>query len=258
MNRFTSILKKINEQLDLPQPQKSRVILEIAADLEDLYNLYIDRGLDENEAARKAVEKFDVEKEALNELISIHQSPFQKFFYGLSGQVQIWWERAALVIILIIILATTLTATLTSNFVQQSSKFVWPLIGIFVVILVLSVSKIYTLYIKKDHSLEKARAGLPLILFLILLNFAFGTLGYYIELFSSGSEQYFVGLIAVLATEYSELHTTTTSVAQYHLRYASVMLVNISITVFTSVFWFLLHNKIHKIEQEEAVWLLKS
>jgi len=257
MSRFAPVLKKINEKLDLPQPQKSRVILEIAADLEDLYNVYIERGLGKEEAIRKAVEKFDVDEKALSELITIHQSTFQKFFYGLSGQVQIWWERAALAIILLIILVSTLTVTLTTQFLHQSSKFVWPMLSIFVLILVLSITKIYILYIKKDHSVKKTRTGLPLILFLILLNFIFGILGYFIELYSSGSEPFFAGLMAIFTTDYSEFNTTPTYVAQYHIRYASVMLINISITIFTLIVWFLLYNKMHKIEQEEAICLLE-
>ena len=41
MKQFTALLKSINERLDLPQPTKSRIILEIAADLDDLYQLYL-------------------------------------------------------------------------------------------------------------------------------------------------------------------------------------------------------------------------
>ena len=37
MNRFASILSALNERLPLPQPARSRVLLEIAADLEACY-----------------------------------------------------------------------------------------------------------------------------------------------------------------------------------------------------------------------------
>lgn len=59
MNPFNPLLKRINDKLDLSQPAKSRIVLEIAADLEDLYRIYRDRGLSEEEALHKAQEKED-------------------------------------------------------------------------------------------------------------------------------------------------------------------------------------------------------
>ncbi len=47
MNRFAPLLKSINARLDLPQPTKSRIILEIASDLEDMYQFYQSQGPDE-------------------------------------------------------------------------------------------------------------------------------------------------------------------------------------------------------------------
>jgi len=60
MTQFTPILKRINERLDLPQPTKSRIILEIASDLEDTFRFYLQKGLDEQESFQKAEEKFDL------------------------------------------------------------------------------------------------------------------------------------------------------------------------------------------------------
>ena len=44
MKQFTPILKRINERLNLPQPTKSRIILEITCDLEDAYDFYLENG----------------------------------------------------------------------------------------------------------------------------------------------------------------------------------------------------------------------
>jgi len=45
MDNFKPILKEINSKLDLPQPTKSRIILEIAADLNDTFDTYKKQGL---------------------------------------------------------------------------------------------------------------------------------------------------------------------------------------------------------------------
>jgi biopolymer transport protein ExbB/TolQ len=52
MRRFTEILRGAAERLDLPQPTKSNVLLELAADLEDLFLHYRSQGQDEEEAIR--------------------------------------------------------------------------------------------------------------------------------------------------------------------------------------------------------------
>jgi hypothetical protein len=78
MNRFASLLREVNNRLNLPQPTKSRILLEMAGDLEDLYNFYRGQGLDENEAVQKAEEKIDASYEALAELVEIHQTSYRK------------------------------------------------------------------------------------------------------------------------------------------------------------------------------------
>ena len=35
MKRFTSLMQEIEAKIDLPQPVKSRILLEIASDLDD-------------------------------------------------------------------------------------------------------------------------------------------------------------------------------------------------------------------------------
>lgn len=54
MNRFGARLREIHERIDLPQPLKSRIILEIASDMNDTYEELRGRGLGEEEAARRA------------------------------------------------------------------------------------------------------------------------------------------------------------------------------------------------------------
>jgi hypothetical protein len=45
MTRFSDTLRALNERLDLPQPVRSRILLEIAGDLEDLEQHFLDSGL---------------------------------------------------------------------------------------------------------------------------------------------------------------------------------------------------------------------
>ena len=72
MSRFHSVLSQTGERLHLPKATKSLILVEIAADLEDLFQHYLERGLSEEEAAAKAEEKVDMTDEALVELVQIH------------------------------------------------------------------------------------------------------------------------------------------------------------------------------------------
>jgi hypothetical protein len=57
MARFSSIIRDLNSRLDLPQPARSRVLLEIHADLEDLYEFYLQKGAEAAEAEKMAEER---------------------------------------------------------------------------------------------------------------------------------------------------------------------------------------------------------
>ena len=50
MTRFRDILLRTSDRLELPQPVKSRILLEISADLEDIYDECVSRGMSGEEA----------------------------------------------------------------------------------------------------------------------------------------------------------------------------------------------------------------
>jgi hypothetical protein len=97
MSRFAKVLNKVSDALDLPQPTRSRIVLEMAGDLEDLYQHHLAQGLDEEQAARRAEEAFAASEEALKHLSRIHESGG-----GLADRVVLqagsWWEKALLLI----------------------------------------------------------------------------------------------------------------------------------------------------------------
>ena len=65
MKRFAAVLRNIDKVLNIPQPSRSRVILEISADMQDLYEYHIRQGLDDKQALRRTVEDFDLSDEEI-------------------------------------------------------------------------------------------------------------------------------------------------------------------------------------------------
>ena len=258
MKQFTPILKSINERLNLPQPTKSRIILEIACDLEDAYNFYLEKGLSEDDALKRSEEKFDLTDEALDELIAVHQTLFRKFLDKIAGQTQSIWERIILCLIFIIILALSTQTFAFTPFFLKASKFVWPILGIFFSVIILSLPKFYYLYIKKDHQLSKLYNGLHSILFLGVINLSIGVFGYLKELYSAGvSGLFFISYLGCLVNWYVPgSDQNLLNITQWMMKSSTLAMFCISVTIFTTAIWFLLLNKITKIEQAESMYLL--
>ena len=260
MKQFTPLLERINDRLNLPQPTKSRILLEISADLEDLYRFYIGQGLSDNEAKQKSEEKIDLTDEALAELVNIHQTFFRRLMDKIGEQAQTQWERIILVFVFLIIVTLGGQSVISTRFFKQASLFVFPVLGIFFTVFLLSLHKFYFLYIKKDHQLDKLRNGLNAILFLGIMNLSIGVFGYIKELYSAGIQGlFFVSYLGFLITSYGpEASNELMLITQWMMKSSSLVMLCILVAIFTAMVWFILLNKVSIIEQAEASYLLKD
>ena len=257
MKHFTQLLKSINERLNLPQPTKSRIILEIAADLDDLYQLYLSRGLEENEAAKKAVDKIDLTDEALNELVQIHQSLIRKLLHKITAQAQSRWEKVIFVLLLIFVVAISIQGVFSAQFFLQASKWIYPVLGIFLSAILISIPKFYQLYIKKDHQIKKLRSGLDLIIGMGVLNLVVGIMGYVMELYMAGSNALlFVNHLAyIITTQEVGSAQILSDITTWMIKSSSLIMSTLLSTIFIAFIWYFLMNKVFKIERAEAAVL---
>jgi hypothetical protein len=72
MSPFAAELRALAARLDLPEPVRRRVLLEVAADLEDLYAAGLAGGLDERAARARALERVELDDEAIAQLAQVH------------------------------------------------------------------------------------------------------------------------------------------------------------------------------------------
>ena len=258
MKQFTPLLKSINERLDLPQPIKSRIILEIAADLDDLYQLYLSRGIKENEAAQKAEEKIDLTDEALNELVQIHQSLFRKLLDKITAQTQNRWERVAFVLMLLFIAAISVQAVFSTQFLTQASKWIYPVLGISLTAILISIPKFYQLYIKKDHQVKKIRSGLSLIFGMGVLNLVIGVMGYVMELYMAGSNALLFAnhLVYIITTQEVGSVQRLSDITTWMIKSSSLIMFTFVSTIFIAFICYMLMNKVLIVERAEAAVLL--
>ncbi len=259
MNKFTLFLKRINERLSLPQPLKSQILLEVAGDLEDIYEFYKNKGLNEHEAMQKAEEKLDLTDDTLSELIRVHQSVYGKLMNRISEQAQTRWERIFLILTILFVGVLSGRQILSTQFFLQSSSFIWPILGIGCIVIVLSIVKFYNLYIKKDHNIKNLRTGLGSILFFGGASLLTGTIGYYIELYSAGGFGALLEakLIFVVHTS-TGFDETSRYIADWMIKSSSMIMTSMFVAIFAALVWFILVNNVIKIEQLEAEVLLEE
>ena len=129
MSRFVSLLNEINEKLDVPQPTKSRILLEISADMDDLFLTYLEQGKGEVEAQSLTEEMFRFDDVSIKELAEIHQPFFRKWIDRFTAQTQTKWERTSLVFVLLFVAIFAGQMISPSQFFLSASLFVYPLLG---------------------------------------------------------------------------------------------------------------------------------
>ena len=259
MSRFVFLLNEINEKLDIPQPTKSRVLLEISADMDDLFSTYTEQGKSEEEAFSLTEEMFKLDESAIKELAEIHQPLFRKWMDRFTAQTQTKWERATLVIALLFIALFAGQVISTFDFFQSASAFVYPILGVGLASIVIAIRRFYSLHIKKDHDIHTLRNGLTQLAVLSAVVFFIGAWGYIIEIYSHGGgvalpAGSLINVIITVAPSQSQLH----GLAGCFTRSASVVLSALFISSLIAMLWFILVNKVSQIEQLDAEYLLKK
>ena len=171
MSRFAEVLRRNSDRLDLPQPARSRVLLEIAADMEDVYALQRERGLDEAAAMREAVESCALSDEALAELARVHRGSVRRALDRISSGALRLWER--LLLFLFFASACYMGGWLTkgARIARDSGPFAWPILLVAVIAPVVAIAKFYQLFLKQDHRWRGLQRGLAPLLGMALLLF---------------------------------------------------------------------------------------
>ncbi len=98
MHRFGPALRKVAAELDLPRRARTALLLELAADLEDVYEHYRAEGLGEAEAARRAEATVLASPEVIRRLGRLHVNPWQGWAEGVSATLRGGFDVVLLVV----------------------------------------------------------------------------------------------------------------------------------------------------------------
>jgi hypothetical protein len=244
MNRFSELLREASEKLDLPQPAKSRILMEMAADLNGAYRSYLDQGMTEGEAEQKARARFAANDEILAQLASIHQSPLRLWLDRISAQAQSRGERLVLAAILAFVVLYTGRLMAATRFLEQASSSIWPVMGIALIALGFTVAKTYQLYLKQDHRLREVRRWLGLLLVLAIASLSVSIFGFLLDLRRL--------LIRLAAGDFA----AGDSLVSWLMAGSATMVSGLLTSLLIALAWFVLMNKAGRIEEAEAAALL--
>jgi hypothetical protein len=246
VSRFLGVLRRTAARLDLPQPVKSHVLLEMAADLEDLFHAYRQRGLSEEEAEREVRERFDASDDALRELARLHRSTFRRWMDRFSTQAQSRWERIVLGLSLVFVAVVTGRPLVSTAFFREASGFVWVAIVIGIVAAGIFLAKAYRLYVKKDHRVRDLRKWLPSLLMLTCAGMCNGIFGFFLM---------FQLTMRRISEDYE---TAAFRFADWIVGSTATMILSLMVSILAALFWFVLMHKVRRVELAEAAPMLEA
>jgi hypothetical protein len=247
MTRFANVLNEVEDGLQAPEPARTRILLEMAADLEDSYDHHLGQGLDEAEAVRRAEEAFAISDETLRLLERMYQpsfsSPVERFFQ----QVGTIWSTTLLVILLAFELFLAFRISSDRSFFAYPSPFLWPIVLLAVAAIVFTVWKLAQIFSRQGKDVRRLRTGLGVPLFFAGLSIAIAFLGFLFHL------QRFFRTNAAGAPE-----TLFMNFAGWMVSISSLMTIGLLTAILAGMVWFALSSLVIHREAREMERLLQT
>lgn len=247
MSRFADVLQQARSRLAVPEPSRSRILLEMASDLEDSYQYYLRQGNEEDEAIRRAEEAFATSDEALNHLVKIHQSSHSGLADRVSDQAGTVWERVLLLALLAFEIWLAIQVLSTSSLFVHVSPFVWPIAGLALAAIGLTIWKLSQIFSSVAGDVRRLRTGLGALLFCAGASLAVATCGFLYHL------QRFFRLNANDAPE-----ALFTNFAGWMIEISSLMTLGLLGAILTGLVWYALTRLVSRAERRQVEALLEA
>jgi len=236
MSRFNVFLHRTGERLALPKATRSLILVEIASDLEELFNYYVQQGQSEEEAATRAEEKVDMSDEALAELVRIH-SDARGWTDRVARRAQPFWERIALALIVLFFIAST-TLDHGVGLFAHLTVFIWPIIGILLALVMFFIVQMMQF---SDHqSPRRLRDSLATPLFLGAASLVVGFAGTGIILYRT------------LMRMAADPEHAAPLFAKAVLGSTATLAIALIVTLGAGVAWFVLAGRVARLEDDVA------
>ncbi len=160
MSGFSSELFDLAAVLDVPQPMRARIILELDADLRDLEQALLDSGVSSEEAHQRSATILIPNSEALAELVHCHRAIYLRLVDRFSDPVRHRFERIVFGLTVATLSGLGLFALTGLNLFSDPAPLSVPLLGIGLVVVGVGLWKLFQLYVRMEHRLLHLQGGL--------------------------------------------------------------------------------------------------
>lgn len=243
---FEDALRRVADRLDLPQPERTRILEEIATDLEELRTGLVQRGVSTNDAERRAVHLLVPTEPAIDALIELHEPLHRKLTRRFSPSAMRRAERAILLLVTAGALGPMLAGLIRSGVLTDPSPLLWGIIALDAAILCVAGRKALQLLFARNHDAGSLRNGLGLLLAGSGVALGFGLGGLVLELYGLAADVEASG------------RATTLSIIPWLLDSSALLAASLITALLGGLCWFLLLQKVEKVERahQRAAMLL--
>ena len=151
MSRFARVLRRVERRLEAPEPERSRILMEMAGDLEELYRVYRDRGLEDDAARRKAERWLAPSASTIESLRSVHLPGFDRWLDRLGGTARGRIELALVGLVSLAAVGGGALAALRSGGLSATSPGLWIVAGLGAAGLASGLRQGYALFVRGDR-----------------------------------------------------------------------------------------------------------
>lgn len=239
-------MRRISSDLKLPEPVKARILLEMAADLEALYDHYRARGIDEDEAVRRTEERILASPEALHHLIAVHTTGYQRWLGRVAERLRWGFELLLFVAGVLPMMAISVFVVSVQVRALLGAPFFWPLLAVGMAATWLALWKALQLFPGRTRSPAELHRGLPTLLFLGVAGPVLGGTAFLIDLHDLSMR-----LMSDAANP-----SVVLAAAEPLARAATLLAMGLLLGIGAALVWFVLVNRIAAIERAESAALL--
>ncbi len=151
--RFARYLAHVERSLDVPYPERRDLLAELGDHLECLYAELRQQGVAEVEAEQRAIHTLALDETFVGSIDSVHAPMVRRALARMPAPVSVIVEHAGIGLLAAAVLAfVILREDAMIRFILDGGLFMIPLGLMGLTILLLAGERIFSLYIKKDHS----------------------------------------------------------------------------------------------------------
>lgn len=148
---FVPTLRRVEQSLRIPLPERTRILRELEFDLEELQASFVAQGLEPPDARQRALDALVPDGRVLEQLDRLHQSAYRRATRHLSGARLQLIERSVLALMTAGVLGMQTIALLRLDLLKDPSPFLGPVLALGGGLLALVLWKVFELWVKQDH-----------------------------------------------------------------------------------------------------------